>query len=275
MKKLILVIAIVMYSILAKAYEVGDIIPQGNFDAVVVYVDESGEHGLMISPAAPTAASTKIAAKAAGMSEEELLALNPLPLLPEGEKNAQVKDIQEKMMQENLNGTNGEQNAHDIAAYCEQNGIAMESTFPEVYWATLLGEGWFIPGVEELELYANTIFYGVGKKAYKGHSSTNSKSSKYIYEKYDKIQRKLTEEGINFYLPKSLISSTFGCNTSFEKDKANKDKIARINGLLIIGNINHPYFGLTSFSNDYGEHWYIFNKKGTDYSFYVYAFKRF
>ena len=286
MKKIILVIAIVMCSVLAKAYEVGDIIPQGNFDAVVVYVDESGEHGLMISPVAPTTSGTKSAAKVAGMSEEEVLALNPLPLLPEGEKDTRVKDIQEKMMQENLNGTNGEQNAHDIAAYCEQNGIAMESAFPEVYWATLLGEGWFIPGVEELELYANTIFYGVWKKAYKGHSNTLSKKSpKYINKKYDEIQSKLTEAGSTFVLPKTLCSSTFGCNKVFEKDKANKKKIAKSNGvnlnglaglLMTIGNnVNVPYFGLDCFRNNWGKGWYMFSKKGTDYSNYVYAFKRF
>lgn len=263
--------AIVACSVLAKAYEVGDIVPQNGFDAVVVYVDESGEHGLMISPHGMYQSQIKKAAKKAGISEEDYIAQMTVPFLNDGEKVEAIRKVHKQMLQENLNGTNGEQNAIDIANYCEQNGLPMETYFPEMYWAANLGEGWFIPGTDELELYANSIAYGVGKANYKKDQRFNISGK---LPKTEAIQDKLKEAGSTFILPSFICSSTFANNVAFSKDKANKKKIAKINGAGILTNINYIYYGLCVYFS-HMQWYYMFGKKGIDFSLHVYAFKRF
>ncbi len=261
----------------AQYYEVGQIVPQGTWDAVVVYVDESGQHGLLMSPTAlreGTLVLKKIA-KHLGLSIEDFTAQYPLPILSKGEKDAKIAKIMKEMMKQNMNGTNGVENCQNIADYCETNGIPMDVYFPELTWASSLGEGWFIPGTDELELYAKSIAKGVGKKNYKGnlhHSDDHRKE----------LDRKLTTEYnsgfgldkmVTLYFPQNICSSTFACNKTFEK--ANKDKIAKVNGLSIAGNISYIYFGLSYFRNNFGQGWYVLNKKGIDYQIYTNAFKWF
>lgn len=259
----------------AQRYEVGQIIPQGTWNALVVYVDESGEHGLMMSPTAWREGTwvLKYAAKKAGMTIEEFVATLPLPLMSSGEKDSKIAKVMKDMMKQNLNGTNGVENCKNIADYCENNGIPMEVYFPELAWASSLGDGWFIPGTDELEIYANVIARGVGKANYKGN---------YFHadDHRNELNKKLSESmsldaGGFIQFPQYIGSSTFACNSAFEKNPANKGKIAKINGLSIAGNINYIYFGLAYFSNGYGQSWYVFNKKGVDYQPYTNAFKWF
>lgn len=135
------------------------------WNALVVYVDESGEHGLLMSPTALRDGSLilKYAAKNAGMSVEDFIAAMPMPIMARGEKDSKISKVMKEMMSQNLNGTNGVENCKNIADYCESNGLPMEAYFPEMSWAASLGEGWFIPGTDELEIYANVIAQGVGK----------------------------------------------------------------------------------------------------------------
>lgn len=256
----------------AQRYEVGQVVPQGTWNALVVYVDESGEHGLMMSPTALREGSftLKYAAKKAGMSVEDFIAAMPLPIMARGEKDSKISKVMKEMMSQNLNGTNGQDNCKNIADYCESNGLPMEAYFPEMSWAASLGEGWFIPGMDELEIYANVIAQGVGKANYKGNLSHSDDHRK-------ELQKKLTEEYpvSGLYFPQYLASSTFACNSAFEKDPANKGKIAKVNGLSIAGNINYIYFGLAYFQNKFFQGWYVFNKKGIDYQQYTNAFKWF
>lgn len=277
MKKILLVVFLLgTLCSHAQKYYVGQVVPQGTWSALVVYVDETGEHGLLMSPTAlrEGTLALKFAAKHAKMSVEDFIAQYPVPLMAKGEKDSKVSKVMKEMMKQNLNGTKGEENCQNIAEYCENNGIMMDAYFPEVTWASSLGEGWFIPGVDELELYSKVIAKGVGKKNYKGdllHSDKHRQElNKEITERFKNGE---AENYIQF--PSYIGSSTFACNSTFEKDPANKEKIAKINGLSILGNIDYIYFGLALFSNQYGQCWYVFNKKGVDYQPYTNAFKRF
>lgn len=260
----------------AQRYEVGQLIPQGSWSALVVYVDESGEHGLMMSPTAlrDGTPALKYYAKKAGMSVEDLVAAMPLPLMSKGEKDSKIAKVMKEMMSQNLNGTNGVENCKNIADYCEANGLPMDAYFPEMAWAASLGDGWFIPGTDELEIYANVIARGVGKKNYKGYMAHADDHRKELNKKVlENFQDGVTETTI--YFPQFIGSSTFACNKTFEKDPANKGKIAKANGLSIIGNINYIYFGLAYFKDQYNRGYYVLNKKGVNYQPYTNAFKWF
>ncbi|MBQ7449511.1 MAG: hypothetical protein IJS73_06905 [Paludibacteraceae bacterium] len=270
----------------AQRYEVGQMIPQGTWNALVVYVDESGEHGLLMSPTAMREGTSvlKDAAKNAGMSVEDFIATMPLPVMARGEKDSKISKKMKEMMSQNLNGTNGVENCKNIADYCESNGLSMEAYFPEVVWAASLGEGWFIPGTDELELYAGVIAKGVGK----GKDKKLSGLIKFDVKR-DSLNKKVKENFQNgeaggiAYFPSSICSSTFGCNKSFEK--ANKKKIVKVNGgsgggllgiaTMIANNVNYPYYGLTLYKANNFTHYYMFNKKGVDYQPYTNAFKWF
>lgn len=277
----------------AQRYEVGQIIPQGTWNALVVYVDESGEHGLLMSPTAMREGTLvlKSAAKAANMTIEELVATMPLPLMSKGEKDAKIVKVMKEMMKQNLNGTNGQDNCKNIAEYCEANGLSMDAYFPEATWAASLGEGWFIPGTDELELYASVIAKGVGKEKDKKLSGLTK-----FDVKRDSLNKKIQDDyqsgetgGVIMYFPSSICSSTFGCNKTFEK--ANKKKIVKVNGgsssgggllgiatgiaTMIANNVDYPYYGLTLYQANNFAHYYMFNKKGVDYQPYTNAFKWF
>ena len=51
----------------------------------------------------------------------------------------------------------GKENAKVIRNYCEENDVDMKTFFPDQYWAESLGDGWFIPGVAEIELYTQFL----------------------------------------------------------------------------------------------------------------------
>lgn len=276
MKKIAIVVCVIVYSlglIAQQRYEIGDVVPQGTWNALVVYVDESGQHGLLMSPTAWRTGTfiLKQAAKKAGLSVEDFAAQLPLPLMPAGEGDTKIRKVQKAMLQNNLNGVTGVENSQNIANYCEENGLPMETYFPEVYWASQLGDGWFIPGTAELELYAQTIAYGVGKKNYKGNYLHADKKRQALNQQI--IEREGQNVGVFF--PQYIGSSTFADNVNFAKDPANKDKIAKVNGLSIAGNIKSLYFGLALFSNGYMQSWYVLNNKGIDYQPYTNAFKWF
>ena len=260
----------------AQRYEVGQLVPQGTWNALVVYVDDSGEHGLLMSPTAWREGTwaLKYAAKKAGMEIGDFIAMLPLPLMSRGESDSKISKVMKDMMKQNLNGTNGVENCKNIADYCESNGIPMEAYFPELTWAASLGEGWFIPGTDELEIYANVIAKGLGRANYKGNylhaDDHRAELNKKVMENLN-----VDEPGGFVQFPQYIGSSTFACNSAFEKDPANKGKIAKVNGLSIAGNINYIYFGLAYFRNGYGQGWYVFNKKGVDYQPYTNAFKWF
>ena len=56
----------------------------------------------------------------------------------------------------------GAQDQQMIIDYCEENGVSLPVYFSSIDWALKLGDGWFIPGNYELELFASSISSGLG-----------------------------------------------------------------------------------------------------------------
>lgn len=182
MKKTILVIASLLMSVMTKAWNVGDFYandPTG-VPAIVVYVDESGEHGLIMAPHAYSseeyakfcktlnknrAKFEKRAEKIGTIDKREdqfTVVYEWLKTAPRYErqkvnkKSAAYQDVAQ------LNTRNGAENQKAIIKYCKDNNIEIGAYFFEAAWAAQLGEGWFIPGNSELELFCKHFGNGVG-----------------------------------------------------------------------------------------------------------------
>lgn len=171
MKKLMSLCVLFLCAILAKAQGLGDYMEIDGIGGFVFYVDETGEHGLVMSGAAldPTSKAAKRIAKTSekfGTPPEVLAASGTLSKMtlpiPKKLSSKEKKKIFAELTP--LLSDNGEQNAMAIENYCNEKGYAMQDYFPAQYWAQQLGEGWFIPGDKELNLFADFFCGGVGKE---------------------------------------------------------------------------------------------------------------
>lgn len=117
-----MMVAAILGTISANAqFKVGDIYNQGNLRGLVVDVDASGKHGLILS---------------LKECDKDWLADKSLEM----ETNAFFED-------------DGMKNMEAIAKYVSENNLSWEK-FPLFAWARSLGEGWYIPSRGEL----NTIW---------------------------------------------------------------------------------------------------------------------
>lgn len=144
----------------AQSYRSGDLININGVQAFVFYVDDSGEHGLAMSSPAVNAKMLKKMAKT--MDPLQLSNIKVLDLESYEKAGMLKKKSKETIFTEliPLLSDEGEANANAIAAYCQKKGWELKEYFPWQYWASELGEGWFIPGDKELTLFAN--FYTGG-----------------------------------------------------------------------------------------------------------------
>lgn len=78
-------------------------------------------------------------------------------------KSGEYKKILNELL--TTNSGDGAKNTANVINYCTINGLSLQDYFPAYYWTTQLGEGWFIPGNDELELMVRSfgIYEGVGK----------------------------------------------------------------------------------------------------------------
>lgn len=150
MKKLLLLVVAMTTIFSAYAqYKVGDIYNVNGLKGLVVNVDASGKHGLILS----------LAESDKDWIEDEALAM---------ETNAFYED-------------DGMKNMLAIEQYITENGKSWDS-FPLFAWARSLGEGWYIPAREELLTIwtnlngGNLDFNKKGNKLWKNHSKTIEKS---------------------------------------------------------------------------------------------------
>ena len=58
----------------------------------------------------------------------------------------------------------GKINTEQIKAFCSEKGLSMQDYFPWEYIAEQHGEGWFVPGDNELKLFATFYSGGLGKQ---------------------------------------------------------------------------------------------------------------
>lgn len=198
-----------------KVYTVGDIIEKDGIPAVVVYVDETGQHGLMVSPHsypsdecekkpfdfekekqasikhgesmmkvfAPTLKSyckknnldfdTHLE-KLKDSLQTQVALLDKIAKMPKHNScNWKKKRSKQELAEwdqwltdiSKLLGLSGKENQKIVEDYCSTHNVDMSEYFPDFAWAASLGDGWFIPGVAELDLAAMQIanHFGVMK----------------------------------------------------------------------------------------------------------------
>ncbi len=202
MKRLFLLLFILSAVMNAKAWEVGDWFTEEatGMPVLVIYVDQSGEHGLLMAPSGGyttqkvlerdikniqnykkkndkmmqkiTRSSAikhnvdvtymdEYIAQADKLFDAVIAWLPNMPLL----SGSKVSEKEERQMLRNIAPEMTGNGLHDqqlIIDYCEQNNVNMSYYFYSIDWCRQLGEGWFIPGNEELELYASSFSKGLG-----------------------------------------------------------------------------------------------------------------
>ena len=310
MKRTILFVAAIAMSVVAKAWEVGDFYandPTG-VPAIVVYVDESGEHGLIMSPKAYTEKGYKGDLKAFSRNkkyaenyiakkiklakengdQEEMTRLENLqaeqaanfsqltdwlttaPRIPILGDNITLKEKyeQRKILEEFSSQTNeyGEDNQKSVLAYCHENDINMTKYFCEYEYAINLGDGWFIPGNYELELYSKLYVEEMGRTH---HISTPQKLSKEQF-----LREKLGAVGHwdTFFFPSNLIQSSTMFRSAWTESPENKEKMDMLTASSNEGYgsfiYSFAYQGITGF------YWLVFASSVPNNS-YIVAFKHF
>lgn len=132
MKKILIAIAAMLCTLSANAqsYKVGDLYDKDGLQGLVVRVDDSGEHGLIMS-------LTKCTKKWLDGGDEKF------------STNAFYED-------------DGEKNMAIIETYIKENGKSW-SMFPYFEWCRSLGEGWYAPAADELRDILIAINGGEGK----------------------------------------------------------------------------------------------------------------
>ena len=200
--------------------KVGDAIVKDGIPCIVIQVyDEAGNHGLAMS-LSPTTKALKTAKKTGEMK----WFYSPKKL------KGSAKKLRRKYWKEYYNRTtcdklkiqtsnisartrpstshSGKENMKNVIDYCNEKGIEMEMYFPQYAWAQSLGEGWFIPGVNELEsLVKLQGFDGIRDRK---RPSKISKIRKKFWANWNNSILSLSQNGDDTFLFKDVtIPSSF------------------------------------------------------------------
>ena len=108
----------------SRRYRVGDIYQENGLKGIVVQVDQSGGHGLIMS------------------------------LTADGSRWSKGGDL--KTETECFDQNDGQKNLEAIERYVAETGCSWDD-FPMFKWAKSLGDGWYIPANSELEVIAKAI----------------------------------------------------------------------------------------------------------------------
>ena len=252
-------------------YKVGDIMVKDNIPCLVVYVDSTGQHGLIMTPQAlreqdiegwtkrtlslledQKTFAQRYAKRQAhkrksrfrgsqeqidsicAFTQQTVAAMEQMPRLP------YHPEIHERALQEHERavaarcGGNGMSNREQISQYCAEQGILMATYFPEVYWASLLGGDWFIPGTEETTLMLKSLRGGVGRQY---RIPYKYRRRKYRYEHvYQPLLRRYEQVSLGRYLDyrhntsymrlyplRTMTSTAVGCPWSEANESQVKD----------------------------------------------------
>ena len=165
-------------SLSIQAQKLGDYIEIDSVPAFIFYIDNTGKHGLAMSMPAVYSDMLK---KIDKYVKKGLIDKRQAELSKKGnvidiknyEESGMLKPKNKQKLFENLIPKlteKGEENAAIIEAYCKEQNILMQEHFPWEYWASQLGQGWFIPGDYELTLFAQFYSGGIGKDYHMGIS---------------------------------------------------------------------------------------------------------
>ena len=141
-------------SLSIQAQKLGDYIEIDSVPAFIFYIDNTGKHGLAMSMPAVYSDMLK---KIDKYVKKGLIDKRQAELSKKGnvidiknyEESGMLKPKNKQKLFENLIPKlteKGEENAAIIEAYCKEQNILMQEHFPWEYWASQLGQGWFIPG---------------------------------------------------------------------------------------------------------------------------------
>lgn len=139
------------------------------FDGVpgfVYYLSENKQHGLVMSCAAFTEKDLKNTNK---LVEDGILTQEQVDKLSEnyygkevGKTKLKYKEVYAPLV--GKLSKNGKENVKLIEDFCAENGYSLGVYFPMQYWAKQLGEGWYIPGFDDLTLFINLYTGGRAKQ---------------------------------------------------------------------------------------------------------------
>lgn len=206
MKKLFLLLTLICCAnIVFAQYKVGDVYEKNGVKGVIFHVDKTGEQALAI-----TVSEKDNIDKWYQMQEE----FKTMSKAAKKEYKNEVKNVENSIkthFEKLASSTSayGANNMKVIKEYCAKHNIDMNKYFPTFVWAESLGDGWFIPGTHEADLYAEYIAFGVGKGSYKG---TNKKD---ITNKYNRLNTELKSNNgyENLNLPVRITTSSIGRNS--------------------------------------------------------------
>lgn len=167
-------------SVFAQTHRIGEAFIKDGVPCVIIHVDESGEHGLAMS-LTPTPKALQTAKK----TGEYKWFYNPRKIKGKERKlilecrteyynrfkcdTLRVRTSNISTANRTVTSLSGKENMKNVIDYCNDKGISMEMYFGEYYWAQNLGDGWFIPGAEELEMFIKIYGYeALGSKNSQG-----------------------------------------------------------------------------------------------------------
>lgn len=301
MKRIVAFLFLISLAFLSWGYEVGDLYidPNTGVPSIVVYVDNTGEHGMIMSPAGGYRTEKQIQKdiksvrhtmrlesrykkiqQAEAMKHgidvallDECLeqarttcetVLEWLPNMPFTHLS-KITEKQERDMLRNIASQMTGYGAKDqqmIIDYCKANNINLQEYFYLIDWALKLGEGWFIPGNYDLELYSHAFSPGLG--IVRKYNEMTQESATWAWKKWMLA---------NVYPTAPIRSSTF-LESSWEETDNNKGKTAtiiRTNTIDLNFKDNYYVFGV---GNNYGKSFYAMIKNDQTNSYCV-AFKYF
>lgn len=211
MRKFFIILCVVMCSVCVKGQKLGDYMEIDGVPGFVFYLDETGEHGLVMSMWPIMAGWEKIQTKSLrkeGILTEEHMKKLSLPK----EKKIKISNKEMKKYYSDLSkllGDDGEENRKIIEEYCNNNNLPL-SIFKGQAFAASLGEGWFIPGDNEVTKFSIFLAGGVGENFLITYKNLNN-----IVK--GQFNNPIAQCIIRWILPNStgLLSSTIKHDTGF------------------------------------------------------------
>ena len=180
--------------------------------------------------------------------------------------DGKLSEKDERKAMEDLASQNrefGEENQKAIIAYCQEKNIDITQYFRQNDWAMQLGDGWFIPGNHELELYNKHFAEGVGKK----HKIPTGKvkEAQKVLDQMFMYRDKMWDYtgGVTLY-PISLICSSTMVKSAWSEEDENKDKTGKyvtnkdgVFGMIAQAADKDNYYTLCFFNNIEGYWWML------------------
>lgn len=215
----------------------GDYIEIDGVPAFIFCIDEAGEHGLAMSIPAFGEKDTKKIDKMVkkGLLTTEQANIFKKNLIGQFNKQGAGGKTSEELFAGLIGKLtdNGLTNQKQILAYCDENGISLQERFPLQYWAENLGEGWFIPGDQELVYFANFYFGGLGRK--------HTLGAKYQFHAKDLCDNELIQKSLFVMVYYGLYSSTsYHADAGFRKLRCEQVAMSKFWLELFDTSVNSP-----------------------------------